>query len=249
MIITEEQGKRETDLAGNAPNRHADARAEQDHPPPYSPGANGTTTAASTPSLPATNYVHVNRQYAPVRGQYLIDLRVPPLPADAGAPAGPSNVHEPRDKPNLLLEASQANVGVEHDHASSLSPRPFLTVVVRADHKSAQLTLPRSFHGKLILYTVYGRITMSEELQKVTAVLWEAGGTQMCFVGDRPAKWKSTLTNDGDEVYSESEIGEGDDVDEAWVGAQYGAVSVRFEGEREPLGVLDSVRRILTLGS
>ncbi|TFY79969.1 hypothetical protein EWM64_g4049 [Hericium alpestre] len=185
MIITEEQGKEKTDVAGDAPDRPANARAEQDHPPPpYSPGASGATPEASMPNLQATNYAHVNRKHAPIRGH------------------------------------------------------------------SAQLTLPRSFRGKLILHTVYGRIALSKGLEKVTAVLWEVDGTRVCFVGDRPAKWKNTLTNDGDELYDGGQIGEGEDVDEAWVGTRDGAVSVRFEGEPEPdkvQGVLGSVMKIFGL--
>jgi len=91
---------------------------------------------------------------------------------------------------------------IVHVHPSTVEPRPFLNVDVKAHNGAITIAIPRSFHGQLTLHTDNGRVQLSSELAPRAATLSAQNGTHTFFVGERPSSgnWHTGTSGDGDEV-------------------------------------------------
>ena len=100
------------------------------------------------------------------------------------------------------LSVTDCLVVWQHLHPSTVEPRPFLNIDVKAHNGSVAITIPRSFRGQLTLHSDNGRVHLSSALAPRAATLSSLNGTHTYFVGERPSggMWHTGGSEDGEEV-------------------------------------------------
>jgi hypothetical protein len=184
------------------------------------------------PDLAPSNYIHRKEKNNSVKQKILLDLSVPRPPASAlpeGA-QGEDTPHLVLDSHNgsvfgevWVLRANREDTAgsnplervhlhfrshngaikaLVHLHPSTVEPRPFLNIDVKAHNGSVAITIPRSFRGQLTLHSDNGRVHLSSALAPRAATLSTLNGTHTYFVGERPSggMWHTGGSEDGEEV-------------------------------------------------
>jgi len=192
--------------------------------------------ASALPADPEGEYIPhltLDSHYSSVAGEVWV------LHADSQCPSAQGDTKPARERVRLNFYSQHGAVrAIVHVHPSTVEPRPFLSVEVKAHHGAVTIAIPRSFHGQLTLHTNHGRVHLSSDLAPLAATLSVQNGTHTFFVGERPSSgnWHTGPSGDGDEV--DGVIG--------W--SEHGSVRVSYDDELEdtstcPLagGVLSSL--------
>jgi len=125
------------------------------------------------------------------------------LRADSQSSAAQGDTKPAHERVRLNFHSQNGAVrAIVHVHPSTVEPRPFLSVEVKAHNGAVAIAIPRSFHGQLTLHTDNGRVHLSSELAPRAATLSTHNGTHTFFVGERPScgNWHTGPSGDGDEV-------------------------------------------------
>jgi len=108
-----------------------------------------------------------------------------------------------RERVRLYFGSHNGSIkALVHVHPSTVEPRPFLSVEVRAHNGGVTIAIPRSFRGQLTLHTDNGRVHLSSAVSARAATLSAHNGTHTYFVGERPSSgtWHTDAGDDGEEV-------------------------------------------------
>ncbi|KAH9981973.1 hypothetical protein BJV74DRAFT_852878 [Russula compacta] len=215
----------------------------------------GDTASLSTEdrrrSTAPTNYVRVFKQNVGVKGQYLLDLSLPPPPFVPGVDTNAKNVslhttsgsiiadiwliHDGSARTKRVSLDLRSDNGVVrakvHDLSSldgSSRARPRLDVQLYAKYGDISISLPPCFRGPITIRTGDDRIAFSPALEECTALLSDVPGVRVYFVGDRPrrGKWGTDNEDDEDEAVEEP-------LDELEACGKFTSVRLNMDGEDE----------------
>jgi len=206
-----------------------------------------------------SNYVRVYRHLngykeAPISGQYLIDLSLPPVPR--------SLLHVVSASDNLFLYTTNGpvtadvwvtgnnrlrrvsmkiftdngNIWAKVHNAFSGGEgerRPSLDIGVRAKSGDVSLSLPRCFRGLIRVKCSHQDISFSPAFKKRTALLSEDKNVCVYFVGDRPRSWTNGEEGTGAGRYPEEPLDKLSVVglQKGWVQGRCPLVWIRYDGE------------------
>ncbi|TFY60175.1 hypothetical protein EVG20_g7516 [Dentipellis fragilis] len=259
MILKNDKNTNEQESAG-ATNRADNILEGELHPPPYSPLEPSTSaaavhvpSAAPAPPLPPTNFLYIYRPLAAIKGEYLLDISAARPPTNVLDNLRLESTHAVVDGQIWVADEPERENGSGREDAACHARiklinqiakvrcivhangprRPLLSIVAKSSHGVVTLKLPRSFHGQLILYTMW-RVRLSPELERRAATVSEVDGTRVYFIGSRPQKWRTTIQLDGTDNDPESTTEDGELVDEAYAGSAFGVVKVGYDDEVEP---------------
>ncbi|KAH9981983.1 hypothetical protein BJV74DRAFT_887223 [Russula compacta] len=213
----------------------------------------GDLVSSPTRNVYPTNYLRVSKQGVAVKGQYVLDLSLPPPPLPArGIDISRKNlslhtmkgpitaeiwiIHDgsgrsKRVSLELIGDNGLVNATV-HDPSSpdgNSHARPSLDVELYANNGDISLSLPRCFRGPITIRTTHEGIVLSAALEECTALLLDAQGTRAYFVGDRPRRgeWgRGNEDDDGDNV--------GEPLDNVYIGGKHTSVRISWVGEEVP---------------
>jgi len=172
-----------------------------------------------------TNYLRVSKDGVPkpsiaIRGQYFIDLSIPPVPKSVSNVArGSENlfVHtkngaiiadvwvtgNKKSKPVFMkLSSDDGSVRAKVHDAFSIGekdPRPSFDIELRAPNGGISLLLPRFFCGIVTIKPSYDKIVLSPAFGERAALLSDVPDSRVYFVGDRPRSWMLWDDEQGEE--------------------------------------------------
>ncbi|KAG1763301.1 hypothetical protein EDD22DRAFT_887538 [Suillus occidentalis] len=181
-----------------------------------------------------TNHLHLFNEHSSINGEYVIDTGMN-IPNHLLPPLGPEESEENRKNLSLHSKSGSVTakiwlLGIRDaqpfdsknptkrttldisSHYGSVTARvhtihrvaPFL-LTISARNGAVNVTLPRSFHGLLLLTSTFGSVSLTDTLSDNCTHLSQVESTRKYFVGDFSKVDDSEWT--GDEVRVEAEHG------------------------------------------
>ncbi|KAI9453380.1 hypothetical protein BJY52DRAFT_1189604 [Lactarius psammicola] len=201
------------------------------------------------------NYLRVSKKGVAIKGQYFINLSIPPpapyivseaknlsLYTTSGAVTADIWVtgNNGLKRVSMKLCSDNGHVCAKiHDifYNGKSERRPSLDIELWANYGDVSLSLPRFFRGPITIRSSHERVAFSPALEKCMAPLSEddVQGVRVFFVGDRPLSgpWRGDDKEGGDGDGAGAGGSPDELLDELSVGGWHTSVRIRWDGEPE----------------